>query len=204
MHIRLPPLVAPCDELLTAVHLLVAGQHQHIKNRLHNLPPIGVTASLQFFPRRADGRLVGGFGFDGLDNFSRRLPIFIHKIHIILPRRLLFLAHSFGVFPLHLLQLLRADEFLAQHPVAHSGYAIVLHFPRQSFGRFIPLMAPRGRMPLWLGHFDDVNDGRDVVLAGVVGRFLVRLDQRRVIPSFHRVNVVAVAPPLPLEAREQD
>src|SRR5437667_272745 len=74
----------------------------------------------------------------------------------------LLFATEAQVFFFQSVQLVRGGDAVSDHPLAHLFDAVEFDFPIEPLFRFVALVRAGCRVPLWLCHLIDVNDGRHV------------------------------------------
>ena len=94
----------------------------------------------------------------------------------------------FAGFIANLANFYETGVAFGNHPLLHLEDAIVIAFPLQAFSGFVAFVRARGRMPLRLGHFLNVDEGRLVVDARVFYNLLVQSHQFWIAPGFFGID----------------
>ncbi len=109
-------------------------------------------------PRRRARGALGGAGREGRRERQDGPLLRLDRRAELLPGAALAVAHPLALLLLQALELrLRSAIPCADHPLAHLLQAVVLGLPVQALRRLVALVAAGGRVPLRLGHLDDVD-----------------------------------------------
>jgi len=132
---------------------------------------------------------VGGARRQRADQLDDRPLLLADRTDVGLPRPLADALDLLPCIALKRLQFTGRGDTLADQPLSHFPQAVEVTLPLQSVTHLIPLVAARGGVTLRLCQLRHVDDRRHVLPPSNIGGLEVGLQQGRIVPTLHGVDV---------------